>query len=192
MCGSGRFRVPLGERGLVVDGGDSSEAKLAACRARVEAAGVSARLWRQPVESMELGEWFGAAFIPASSFCLLSEDAARAAMARVRAHLSAGARVLIEFECPREGGTAEVARTVTRGGRQIRVVSRSEYAAGVETIRNRYELKQSGRVVQTEDETLRLRCYTPAEMIALLEAAGFVGARVENPAFGWVAVGDCP
>jgi hypothetical protein len=189
MCGSGRFLVPLVRQGLLVDGVDPSQSMLDACRAKLDAAGLDARLWKQSLEDMDLGEKYQAAFIPASSFCLLHEiGAARGGLRRLRAHAGL---VLIEFELPHGAADwpKETTRTVTDGGLQIRLASRVEYdpAKQVETHTNLYELKRSGRVVRVEHEILRLRCYGPDEMRAELERAGFGGVTIEHPEFGWVA-----
>lgn len=192
MCGSGRFLVPLAGAGITVDGVDPSEPMLNACRRKLDAAGLHAGLWPQTLESLDLGNVYAAAFIPSSSFCLLDPAAARQGLLRLRAHLAPGAAVFIEFEIPHRedhipGGNP---RTVTDGSRQIRMASRAEYDARTqaETFHNHYELKISGRVVQIEDEVLRLQCYAPAEMRLLLAGTGFTEVSVEQPEFGWVAI----
>jgi hypothetical protein len=188
MCGSGRFLVPLLQRGLDVAGADPSPHMLAACRARLAAAGVDARLWQQSLEDLNVDAAFDVAFIPASSFCLLAPEAAREGLRRLRA---VTARALIEFELPQAGADwpRESSRTVTDRGTQIRLVSRVDYepATQTEVHVNDYELKRSGRVVQCEHEVLRLCCYSPQEMQEVLHRAGFDAVHVEHPEFGWVA-----
>jgi len=189
MCGSGRFLVPLAARGIAIDGVDPSASMLEACRKRT--VGRDVQLWQQSLEELDLGERrYAAAFIPASSFCLLHQPAVAAkALERLRAHLAPGALLLIEFEPPYDVAPSDVTRTVTAGGRQIRLTGHSEYdpATQIETMTNRYELKQSGKVVQTEDEVLHLRCYTPEQMSAALTNAGFTNVMAEHLEFGWVA-----
>ncbi|MBZ0137276.1 MAG: class I SAM-dependent methyltransferase [Planctomycetes bacterium] len=193
MCGSGRFLVPLLRRGLRIDGFDPSRPMLQACRTKLAAAGLETGLWLQSLEALDLPvREYDAAFIPASSFCLIVDrDAARQALLRLRAHLAARAVVLIEFELPQAGADwpRETARTVTVGGRQIRLASRVQYDPDeqLETYTNVYELRQSGRVTRTEHEVLRLRCYSPDAMRTELEGAGFHDVGIEHPEFGWVA-----
>jgi hypothetical protein len=188
MCGSGRFLVPLLVRGVDVAGADPSLQMLAACRARLAAAGLEARLSQQSLETMATDEKFDVAFIPASSFCLLDAQAAQEGLRRLRA---VAGRVLIEFELPQAGADwpRESTRTVTDGGTQIRLASRVDYDAATQTEihTNEYELKRSGRVVQREHEVLRLRCYSPQQMTGALHRAGFGAVQVEHPDFGWVA-----
>lgn len=195
MCGSGRFLLPLLQRGFAVDGFDPSPAMLDACRAKLAEAGLETGLWAQTLQALELPvKDYAAAFIPASSFCLIVDrDAAQEGLRRLRAHLAEGAPVFIEFELPQPGDDwpKESTKTLTNGKRQIRLVSRVEYDAAeqIETYTNVYELKVSGRVTQTEHELLRLRCYSPEQMRGLLEEAGFGRVEVSHPPFGWVARG---
>lgn len=202
MCGSGRFLLPLLRQGRHADGVDGSEPMLRACAERLAAAGIDhaspwresadarCRLWLQPLDRLELPRKdYAAAFLPASSLCLLADPAP--ALRRIAAHLAPGGLLLLEFEPPYDPppAPAEVTRIVRQGPEQIRLVSRSEYNAGTraETYLNEYQLMRSGRVVQTETETLRVQCYQPQEMRALLEACGFVGVAIEHAGFGWVA-----
>lgn len=193
MCGSGRFLAPLLKRGLLVDGVDPSEPMLKACRAKLAAAGFETGLWSQALEALDLPtKDYAAALIPASSFCLIVDrDTSLAGLRQLRAHLAEGAPALIEFELPQPGDDwpRESVKTLADGSRQIRLVSRVEYdpSQQTEAYTNVYELKQSGRVVQTEHEILRLRCYAPDEMKSLLESAGFGKVQIHHPEFGWVA-----
>lgn len=191
MCGSGRFLVPLLQRGFNVEGCDPSPAMLARCRERLAAAGLETRVWQAALEELEPAE-YDAAFIPASSFCLLHDPAAaREALKRLHGALRPGGLLLLEFEPPYGAGDwpGQVTRVVTKGGTQIRLVSRQHFdpATQIDTYENRYELRQSGRLVRTEDEVLRLRCYTPEQMEAELRAAGFAAIAIEHQDFGWVA-----
>ena len=191
MCGSGRFLVPMLQRGLLVDGVDPSGPMLSACRARLTGSELpKIELWQQTLETMELPGRYAAAFIPASSFCLLHEpEVAARALERLHAHLEPGAPVLIEFEPPYDTPPSESTKTLNDGARQLRLTINSVYdqTTQIETMTNRYELKQSGRVVQTEDEVLHLRCYKPEQMNALLAQTGFKQASAAHHGFGWVA-----
>lgn len=202
MCGSGRFLLPLLRQGREADGVDASEPMLRASARKLDAAGIEhvspwresadprCRLWLQPLDRMDLPRKdYAAALLPASSLCLLSDPAP--ALRRIAAHLAPGGLLLLEFEPPYDPPPApgKATRIVRQGPEQIRLLSRDEYdkATSTETYFNEYELTRSGRVVQTETETLRVRCYAPQEMRALLEACGFADVAIEHAGFGWVA-----
>lgn len=191
MCGSGRFLVPLLQRGFNVEGCDPSPAMLARCREKLAAARLEARVWQAALAELEPAD-YDAVLIPASSFCLLHETAeAREGLKRLHGALKPGGKLLLEFEPPYGAGDwpGQVTRVVTKGGTQIRLVSRQNFdpASQIDTYENRYELRQSGRLVRTEDEVLRLRCYTPGQMEAALREAGFTEIAIEHQDFGWVA-----
>lgn len=196
MCGSGRFLLPLLRRGLRVDGADPSPAMLRRCRDRLSGEtglAYQAELFAQSMQELETAGDYAAAFIPSGSFCLLHQPAeAQAGLQRLRAQLAPGALLLIEFELPHSeiDWPEEVVKTVTKGGRQIRLVSRASYdfATQIESYDNAYELKQSGKVIASESEVIRLRCYTPDQISKVLAQAGFRDIRIEHPAFGWVAI----
>ncbi|MCA8912294.1 MAG: class I SAM-dependent methyltransferase [Planctomycetes bacterium] len=195
MCGSGRFLVAMLKRGFEVDGADPSTPMLQRCRDKLAAAGelgYQPQLFEQSMQELDTPGGYAAAFIPSGSFGLIFEPAAaQAALTHLRSQLSSGAPVLIEFELPHPeiNWPGEAVKTVTQGGTQIRLVSRVEYdfASQLETYHNVYELKQSGTVVQTEDETFKLRCYAPDEMRTELEKAGCRDIVIDHPDFGWVA-----
>lgn len=190
MCGSGRFLIRLLERGFNVEGCDPSPAMLARCRDRLAAAGLQTRVWQAALEELEPAD-YDAAFIPASSFCLLHETAvAREGLRRLHGALRPGGVLLLEFEPPGDvDWPGQVTRVVGKGGTQIRLVSRRHFdpATQIDSYENRYELRQSGRLVRTEDEVLQLRCYTPEQMESTLREAGFSEIAIEHQDFGWVA-----
>jgi ubiquinone/menaquinone biosynthesis C-methylase UbiE len=186
--------LPLLERGMHVDGVDTSSQMLEACRKRIAGHEDKCSLYQQALHELDLPfTGFDAAFIPASSFCLIADpDQALASLKRIREHLSDGAKLLLEFEPPTEFDPehTQSSRTITNGGQQIRFVGQRSYDADrqLEIHRNTYELKQSGSVVATEEETLHLRCYNDEQMTQLLQQAGFATVTIERPEFGSVAV----
>lgn len=195
MCGSGRFLLPLLRRGLCVDGADPSPAMLRRCRERLSGEtglAYQPELFAQSMQELDTAGDYAAAFIPSGSFCLLHQQAdAQAGLRQLRAQLAPGALLLIEFELPHDeiNWPEEVVKTVTKGGRQIRLKSRASYDfdTRIESYDNEYELKQSGKVIATETEVIRLRCYAPEEITEVLKQGGFHDVSVEHPDFGWIA-----
>lgn len=198
MCGSGRFLVPLLKAGFRVDGVDLSREMLDACRLRIAGHEESCELFEQSLTELDLPfKQYSAAFIPASSFCLIADRGqALQALTRTYQHLEPDAKLLLEFEPPVDFDPEHVESTkvLTKGGQQIRLHSKREYdsAEQLEIHQNQYELKKSGKVVAEEFEELRLRCYSDEQMKSLLCDAGFVNVAVEKPSFGRVAVAMKP
>jgi Methyltransferase domain len=73
MCGSGRFLIPLLERGFDIDGADASHYMLQACREHCSRKGLNPVLHEQFLEDIEMPRRYGLVIIPAGSFCLITE-----------------------------------------------------------------------------------------------------------------------
>lgn len=198
MCGSGRFLLPLLQAGFEVDGIDLSSEMVDVCRRRIAGHEEACQLFEQSLAELDLPfKSYSAAFIPASSFCLITDEIqAKQALESIFVHLADEAKLFIEFEPPIEFDPehAESTRVITKGGQQVRLHSKREYdhASQLECHHNHYQLKKSGKHVAEELEVLRLRCYTGEQMKDLLNAAGFVNVAVDKPSFGRVAVATKP
>jgi len=191
MCGSGRLLVPLVERGLALHGVDTSTAMLEACRERLTTAGLDATLVRQDVAELNLPFRYAAAFVAAGSFQLLVDAAhARAALARIRAHLVPPRLLLLDLTVPDAAlhppGAPQVEIRSVRDARGTRITLRSETSvdgdARLLSLRLRYERRGTDGTIEREDEAFALTWYEEEEIGALLAAAGFDAVKIEPPA----------
>jgi hypothetical protein len=192
MAGSGRLLLPLTEEGFRVHGVDVSEPMLASCAARLEDAGRDAQLFRQDIAALNLPFRYGAAFVAAGSFQLLTGRAdARDALARLRAHLIDPAVLLLDLFVPDAAlhppgaPVVEVSAVALPDGSQI--VHRCETTTDPERRRirteSRYERRLAGRIVAREDELLALTWHTEQEIVAMLRGEGYRDVRIEPPAW---------
>ena len=115
MCGTGRFLVPFAERGADIDGVDASPQMLAACRAKLEGRGLSAGVYEQFTQDLDLPRRYGYAFLPGGSFTLLDRLDARETLRRVRDHLLPGAILTLDCLVPRRITSPE-ASTISSTG----------------------------------------------------------------------------
>jgi SAM-dependent methyltransferase len=190
MCGSGRLLVALLQRGCNVHGVDASPARIAACEARLAAAGLAAPLFRQDVAALNLPLRYAAAIVAAGSFQRLADSiAAQAALERIRAHLVAPGLLLMEFRVPAEAAHAPGAPLVHVQSVSLpdgtRIACRSETTVDADArriaVRSRYERRERGAIVAREDETVALTWYGEDEAVALLADAGFRDIGVGPP-----------
>ena len=182
MSGSGRLLIPLLDRDVEVHGCDASAAMLASCEARLDHIGFQTSLYRQDVTALDLPFRYAAAFIAAGSFQLLVDPAAaRAALERVRAHLTGPAMLLLDLYVPAEAtqppsGPVSETRTATLPDR-TRITNRC--TSVVDAARQRidmtcrYEKRSGPMILAREDETLAITWYSEAQIEALLTQAGF-------------------
>jgi SAM-dependent methyltransferase len=188
-CGTGRLTLPLLRAGLEVDGVDISEEMLALCRAKLDAAGLRARLIRQPIEHLDLGREYRCVFVSGGSFQLITapEDI-RSAIAGMYHHLQPGGRLILDLVIgPAPFGGADpdiwhVGRVAHRGDERMVYSNRTESDPFTQVSRllTRYELFRGTRLVETVLDELHLREYSRGEAELLLGQAGFVIEKVEQ------------
>jgi len=183
MCGSGRFLLPLLAEGYAVEGVDASLHMARACRKRGAERGLAPIVYEQLLERLELPHRYGLVFIPAGSFCLLTDlPTARAALARLFAHMEGDAPLVVEVErlvpfTPEPWRGRWVERPEDGGRIVISQLTRYDAVRRVLESVHRYELIRDGRLLETEWEELNVRLYEPAEFGTLLADNGFVDVR---------------
>lgn len=88
MSGSGRFLIPLLERGIDIDGADASPHMLQACRQHCQRKGLRPVLYQQLLPELALPRQYRFIFIPAGSFGLIVDrQAATDSLKRLYEHL---------------------------------------------------------------------------------------------------------
>ncbi len=200
MCGSGRFLVPLLQRGAIVDGVDASPDMLAACRARARDCGFAPALYEQFLDRLDLPTRYGYAFMPAGSLGLLHDtDVLRTGLRKLNEHMQPGASLAIEVvdrdamlrECPQSGERV----VASPEGFTIRREWTSRYHAATSVIAyaSTYELRRGDAVTAMEVEAIDLRLYTVTEVMALFAEAGFVDVDVASHGerMRWLDESEC-
>jgi ubiquinone/menaquinone biosynthesis C-methylase UbiE len=188
MCGSGRFLIPLLKRGFDIEGVDASSHMLEACHASCKKKALTPVLYEQSVEQMDLARQYGLVFIPAGSFCLITElQQAKECLKRIYEFMLPHAKFVLEVETPR----AQPVHAGQWGGRWVERPDGSKillswlslYDEKEQICRaiNRYELFKAETLLETEFEEFTLRFYEPAEFRGLLETAGFENIRLLKP-----------
>jgi SAM-dependent methyltransferase len=178
MCGTGRFLVPFAERGADIDGVDASPQMLASCRAKLERRGLSAGVYEQFTQDLDLPRRYGYAFLPGGSFTLLDRSDAPETLRRVRDHLLPGAILTLDCLVPRAHKAFPWQQTVRRWMRE----DGAEFTqTAVEPGFDRYELRIDGEVVATEEERITYHPWEQGELEAALLEAGFANVRALKP-----------
>jgi hypothetical protein len=137
---------------------------------------------------MDLSRKYSLVFIPAGSFCLITEPKRAAeCLKRIYDLMLPQARFVLEVETPR----AQSAHAGLWGGRWVERPDRSKILVSWLSLYdekericraiNRYELFKAETLLETEFEEFTLRFYEPEEFRVLLETAGFKGVRLFRP-----------
>jgi SAM-dependent methyltransferase len=191
MCGSGRLLLPLVEAGFNVHGVDTSAAMLASCAARLAAAHREAKVFRQDIGELNLPLRYGAAFVAAGSFQLLTDPArARSALEHVRTHLVEPGILMLDLYVPSESEQRIAAPLVEFRNALLadgsRIALRSETTmhpdARLARTASRYVHRRGNELVAEESETLAVTWYEPEEIVALVTFAGYHDAAIGPPA----------
>jgi SAM-dependent methyltransferase len=187
MCGSGRFLVPLLQRGYDVDGADASPHMLEACREKLRRNGLSTNLYRQFLHELELPRRYQLAIIPAGSFQLVADmDQLRASLRRIHDLLLPGGKLV--FECGQHKSVKSEAwpwggRWVTRADGARIIISwlgRYDVERSISFNIHRYDLIKDGQLLASEFEEFDMRHYEADEVRALLCESGFDGIRIHK------------
>lgn len=100
-CGDGEPLLALRERGLDVDGVDSSAEMLDRCRAGAAASGLEVALHHQRMEALDLGRRYRSIFLAGPSIILLpDDDAYRQTLRGIAAHLAPDGAALVPLHIP--------------------------------------------------------------------------------------------
>jgi len=188
MSGSGRFLIPLFQRGVNVEGLDPSQDMLKACRERCKRENIKPVLYDGYLESMSLSRSYELIFILSGSFGLITDQhLIDKSLERLFEHLAPRGTLIIEIETPngKESGLQDWSiRSVNRpDGAQITCRSQGKYSPEnrVNNVVCEYRLIQNGEIVGDEYEELSIRYFERKEFSYLLSNAGFVGIESFRP-----------
>jgi SAM-dependent methyltransferase len=190
LCGSGRLLVPLLRAGYTMHGIDPSAAMLDACSARLAASHLDATLVRQPLDEINLPFRYAAAFVAAGAFQRIVDPvAARAALARLRAHLVPPGVLLLDLFVPSIGaqrlGAALVEVRTTQLPDGSRIALRSETTTysdeRITRTHNRYVHRRGTARLAEETQSTAITWYPREEIAEIVHEAGFAHVEVVPP-----------
>lgn len=180
MCGTGRFLVPLLERGYSVTGFDYSPYMLDVCRKKCNERGLTCSLLEATFETFSLREGYNLIFIPSGSFGhLTTSEQVSQALTFIADRLKPGGKFVFEIETlksirePQEVWRGRWVDKPDGSKIVINILSRFNPISRVETGLFRYELWEENTISRTEVEDYHVRHYEPEEIEKILEQHGF-------------------
>lgn len=184
-CGTGRYTIPIAQRGHAVTGVDINPRMLARGPEKAERAGAKIEWVEGDMRELSLGRQFGLVMVPSQSFQHMHarEDVERA-LACVREHLAPSGALLLQLFVPAprllaraldDGGpftTSEPSYTDPESGRELSASIRVRYDAAAQVIHSTYRyVSDDGSITGTFE--LSMRQFFPQEIDALLHYNGF-------------------
>ncbi len=184
-CGDGDPLLALRQRGIDVEGVDSSPDMLERCRAAAAELGVSVTVHLQAMEDLALGRRYRSIFLAGPTFNLLPDDeVARRALEAIESHLTEDGRALVPLfrPAPTSPDRLGVARELrTDGGAVLRVTpieERFDEVARTRTTWLRYERETLEGAVEQVERAWILHWYEPQGFAELAADAGLTIADV--------------
>jgi SAM-dependent methyltransferase len=179
MCGTGRFLIPLVEKGYIVTGFDYSSHMLNVCRKKCNQRGLTVDLFEASFETFQFHSAYNLIFIPSGSFGhLITSEQVSQALTFIAGSLNSGGKFVFEVETLktiREPQGVWRGRWVSKPDRSkivLNVLSQFDSTSRIETGLFRYELWEENVISQTEVEEYHVRHYEPAEIEQLLKEHG--------------------
>jgi SAM-dependent methyltransferase len=181
MCGTGRFLLSLLEEGFNVHGFDASEHMLAVLHAKAKAKNLEPTIWKGFVEDLQRPEKYNLIFIPSGSFCLIIDSVqVEKSLKAIYDHLAEGGIFLFEAETLHAVPQAGIWRGSVwpkPNGQKIILSQLATMQDDICTSLCKYELMETGKIIHTEIEELRVKIYEQDQLIEVLKSAGFKHIR---------------
>lgn len=179
-CGDGDPILDLRERGLDVEGLDSSTDMLERCRLAATERGLDVTLHHATFEAMQLDRQYRSIYLAGATFNLLPDDeSAERALVRIAAHLEPGGSALIPLFIPQQPGESTIGNVqehITDDGSTMSVTVTDfvrDEELRTQRVGLRYEMKEAGTVRSTEREWL-LHWFDRETFTAMAERAGLM------------------
>ena len=189
-CGDGDPMLNLRQRGLHVEGLDSSSDMLDRCRARAASDALEVVLHHSTIESMNLGKRFRSIYLAGPTFNLIADDGtAQCALERIRFHLEPGGATVIPLFIPPPIKESQIQRATehrTAEGVLLRCTTMSVHrdeAARRQAVVLRYE-RIDGAATEVVDREWSVHWHTPSGFRRLAIDAGLHVRSVRDASGG--------
>jgi SAM-dependent methyltransferase len=200
-CGSGRLLVPYVEAGMDVDGCDASADMLALCADAARAVGASPTLTCQAMHELDLTRRYRTILVCGGLGLGSTRDQDQQALRRLYEHLEPGGRLVLDNEVPYSdarhwglwptGRRADLPEPAQPPGARRLGPDGDEYALQSRLLaldplhqQEAWEIEayrwRRGTLIDQERHRLTSNLYFRAELVMMLERAGFTGIDVRG------------
>jgi SAM-dependent methyltransferase len=182
-CGTGRFLLKLLERGINIEGVDSSQEMLDICRQKANKIGINPMLYHATMQNFNISKEYDSIIIPFSSFMLITQfDDVRKTLLNFYKHLSSRGQLIIEiaawhnirpFEFEDQWLVDDI-QHLSENKFVIQNVSESnDYFEGLRRIILKYEFFENNELIKTSSQQMLVKLYNKLEFQLLVESVGF-------------------
>lgn len=186
-CGTGRMLLPLLQKGLSVEGFDSSEHMLEICASKAVHRGLHPVLYKQHMQTLALPKKYGCLFSPLGSFQQLAQlQDAYLALQKFYEHLIQGGVLVIYLylpwhNAPEFGLWHEHDAITLSDGNILRVFEQAAHDVFEQQVhlRYRYEVWRQEQLLTAEQKEITIRWYSRYEFELMLHSVGFKDVQVQ-------------
>lgn len=187
-CGTGRILLPLIEKGLYIEGFDSSQEMLDILQQKAAQKKIKPIIFQQQMQTLALQKKYGCLFSPMGSFQQLANlDDAYAALQRFYDHLVPHGTLVIYlylpwYNAPEPGVWHEHDVLTLDDGNILRVFEKSVHDLLEQQVhlKYRYQMCQSDALLAQEQKQMIIRWYSRHEFELMLQSIGFKNISVQN------------
>jgi len=187
MCGTGRFLIPILEKGIDIEGTDASKEMLNSCLQKSRIKNLSSTLYFQRLQELSLSKKYSLIFIPSGSFGLITaEDEVTESLKRLYEYLLPGGSLFLEISTPYIPSNTELTaiREVTRSNlSKIKLITVTLFSSdtNIETTKCIYENIVNDVATFTETEIIKVKHYHIKEFEDILKSTGFKNINALKP-----------
>jgi len=184
MCGSGRFLLPMLEKGFDVEGFDASPAMLKALESKASSKLLTPHTWQGFIEDLKRPKKYNLVFIPSGSFGLITHlPDIKNALKIIYEHMEDNGIFVFEVETinsvPKELGVWRGSKWQRDDGKTILLSQLAMLNDDICCIIGKYELIDGNSVIQTEVEEYKIRIFQDSgALLNLLADVGFKNVRL--------------
>lgn len=182
MCGSGRFYIPLLQKGYDISGFDLSDEMLKACRKKCKEMGLDADLFQADLRSFTASESYDCVVIPVGSLSLITDQKdIQKSFSRIYNCLREGGTYVLSFQSDldHKDDISEWQETMRYRYRDMDLICKMKQRVqdGFIDMKLLYELRKNDELIEKELQDFPHRLYTAQEMKHYLQEAGFSSIR---------------
>ena len=186
MSGSGRFLLPFLQLGYEVDGIDASSSMNQACLANAEKLNLTANVYEQFLNELNLPKKYNLVIIPAGSIGLITDESAlKASFQKIIEHMVPGAKLVFEVDTvaykPENFNVVTGSIRERADGAKIYFTKFADsYDENTNVMRSihKYELFKDGKLLDSELEDFRVKLFYKESLFQLLEECGFTNIKM--------------
>ncbi|MBH0229224.1 class I SAM-dependent methyltransferase [Halobacillus yeomjeoni] len=177
--GTGRMLIPLLQKGVDIEGFDSSSDMLGICRKNCEEKNLNPKLFEATMESFSVNMEYDAIIVPTGTFLLLHRrEESIKALKNFHRHLRSGGKLIIDILLQSEISLGKVSTKSweCKNGDLITLENKIvevEYVQQYTISYGRYDRWRNGKLIESELERFPLRWYGIEEFVMILENVGF-------------------